>query len=285
MKIVFSGSNGFIGSYLKQQFLKEGHRCIEIPRKFLYDNSCSTELLKLVEDADVVINLRGASIARRWTSSYMQTIYNSRIITTKNLVNALIEVHKKNITFISTSAVGIYQPLKHHTDDSTDYANTFLARVCQDWETAALQAQQHGIRTVIFRSGIVLGQNGGIVKKLKPFFQLGLGAALTPFDAPFPWVHIYDWYRATKFAINTKQLNGTCNLVAATTTHYLFAKNLAQALHRPLLFKIPSVFLYTFLGKNTSSALIFNPSVESNKMQSFGFTFHIQLINNIFMKM
>lgn len=281
MKILFSGSNGFIGQYLRNCFKEAGYHCAEIPREYLYDSAHEKKLDYMVSQSDVLINLRGASIARRWTKKYKHVIHDSRIKTTNALVNSIARTGKSDLIFISASAVGIYKPNKHHTDESYEYADNFLAKIALDWESAALKAASCGARVVIFRSGIVIGTNGGIVKKLKPFYSLGLGLMLQPSDALFPWIHIHDWFLATNFVIKNQHISGIYNLVANTSTQKEFANALVKKFRSPILFSIPKFVLKVLVGNEAAQAIIYNPSVESTKLKKAGFIFSHTSLSNI----
>lgn len=281
MKILFSGSSGFIGQYLRTCFNEAGYHCIEIPRNYLYDSAHENKLDNMLSQSDVLINLRGASITRRWTKTYKHIIYDSRIKTTNALVNSIARTGKSDLIFISTSAVGIYKPNKHHTDESNDYADNFLAKISLDWESAALKAASCGARVVIFRSGIVIGSSGGIVKKLKPLYSIGLGAMLLPYDAFFPWIHIHDWFLATDFVIKNQHISGIYNLVANTSTQKDFANALAKKFRSPILISIPKFALKSLVGNEAAQAIIYNPSVESTKLKKAGFIFTYSSLSSI----
>jgi uncharacterized protein len=273
MQIAISGSSGFLGSALKKCFQHKGWNVIEIPRFMVNGNQQFNELGSLIEKADVVINLRGASISGRWTKKYMREIYESRIVTTQVLVNSLLSLGRKDVLFISASATGIYQSGMVHSETSVTFSNQFLGKVCKDWEKEAMRAFEHGIRTVIFRSGVIIGNEGGVVKKLSPLFKAGLGAVILPSSGAFPWVHISDWCNACLHVIQNQRSAGIYNVSAShTTTQKDFAKALAKSMKRPLFFVLPGFLLRIFLGRG-ANALNSNPAVVSERLPEEGFQF------------
>ena len=160
--IALTGANGFIGKQLQQAF----DRVVVIHR----DDSVDTLLQKL-EGVDTVINLAGAPIIRCWSENYKRTLYESRVLTTRKLVEA---IDRSDVGyFISTSAIGIY-PNRQACDEScTVYADDFLAKLCGDWEAEALRCTK---LTAIVRLGVVLGKEGGALQKmLLPFRVKGSG--------------------------------------------------------------------------------------------------------------
>ena len=183
MKVFMTGGTGFVGSYLSQELVKQGHQvtiltrrgkaaCPGGPRHQLYHGDPTQEgpWMAAVPEHDWIINLAGASIFSRWTTGYKQEIYDSRIRTTRNLVIALAQGDRRQL-FCSTSAVGYYGPRGDEilTEDSPQ-DSYFLAELAEDWEAEALKARELGIRVVITRFGIVLGRGGGALGQMAPMF-------------------------------------------------------------------------------------------------------------------
>ena len=194
MNIAMSGATGFIGSHLTKAFEGRGWTVIPLRRNDFEGDE--TLLVQKIEGADVVVNLAGATIAARWTEEYKKIICSSRIGITRRIVETMSRAGKKPGLFISTSAVGIYDTKGVYTEQDTHYAGDFLGRLAVDWERAALGAESAGVRTVIFRFGVVLGRNGGALKKMLVPFRLGLGGVIGDGTQPFSWVHIDDLVRA-----------------------------------------------------------------------------------------
>jgi uncharacterized protein len=253
MKIVASGITGFVGSYLHKEFAANRKWHVEALKTA--DFSLQHDAFaKKIEGADVVINLAGASISARWTDKYKKLLYSSRINTTRKIVEAIAGLKDKPRLFISTSAVGRYAAEGIHTERKAVYATDFLGRLAEDWEAEALKAKDAGVRTVIFRFGIVLGPDGGILANMLPPFRLGLGGTIGSGRQPFSWIHIRDLYNALLLSIDDNSFSGIYNLCAPNpTTNIGLTKALAGALHRPAIFRIPEFALRLKFGDGAAS--------------------------------
>ncbi len=268
MNIAMSGASGFVGGRLTAAFQAKGWKVIPLGRD---DFKGAEILLKKIEGADVVVNLAGASIAQRWTEEYKKVMYGSRIETTKKIVDAMDGAVKKPSLFISTSAVGIYNPKGIHTENSADYADNFLGKLALDWEQAALRAR-NTVRTVIFRFGLVVGPGGVIGKMLVPF-RMGLGGTIGDGKQAFSWVHIEDLVKAYFAVIENRDFEGIYNLTAPhPTTNKGLTRALAHALHKPAAMRIPFFVLKLQLGEG-ASALLEGQSVLPERLLASGFTF------------
>ncbi len=271
MNIAMSGATGFVGTHLGKAFLEKGWRIIPLGRdEFKLDHE---SFLKKIENADVVINLAGASIAARWTKEYRKVMYSSRIDTTRTIVNALGVMKNKPEVFVSTSAVGIYEAGGPYTEEDEKYADDFLGRLAFDWEKAALKAREANIRTVIFRLGVVLGTGGGALEKMLVPFRMGIGGVIGDGKQPFSWVHIDDLVRAYFDAIKNRALEGVFNLAAPNpTTNRGLTKALGHALQKPTFMRVPGFVLRLQLGKG-ADVLLKGQAVLPKRLLDSGFTF------------
>lgn len=225
MKVLISGSSGFIGSRLKPFLVKHGYVIDTLSREDLKNP------LNKIKNADAIINLAGVPIIKKWTKQYKKEIYQSRIYSTQNIVEAIKKTQKTKF-FISTSAVGIYPSSGTHNEFSTEYANNFLAEVCKDWEKEAFEAKNI-TRTIIFRLGVVLGNTGGAFQKMLKPFKFGLGGKLGNGKQPMSWIHINDLLQVYKFALEQHQMDGIYNLVAPENiNNAAFTKLLANHLKK-----------------------------------------------------
>ncbi|WOE68744.1 TIGR01777 family oxidoreductase [Hydrogenimonas thermophila] len=279
MKVVISGASGFVGSHLTKEFEKREWNITPLIRSdFKLSDS---EFSKKFIGADVVIHLAGATINRRWSESYKKELYSSRIDTAKKIVKAMEIMEKKPKLFISTSAVGIYAGDGQYNEESAVYANDFLGSLAQDWEKAALEAKSLGVRTVIFRFGIVMGHGGGVLQQMVPMFKLGLGGTIGNGKQPFSWVHIDDQMRAYFYIIEHEDLEGIFNLMAPTpTTNYGLTKALGKALHRPTFFVIPKFILQLRFGSEAAEVFAGGQYVTPLRLPKAGFEFKFKTIED-----
>lgn len=268
--IAISGSTGFVGRRLSKALKDEGNDIIPVTRKDF--KLPANELAQKLEGADVLIHLAGAPIIKRWTEEYKKEIYHSRIDTTDKLVAAMKEMDSKPQVFISTSAIGIYEDDKEHTEHSGELSDGFMGRVCNDWEASA-RAAKPLTRVAIFRLGVVLGKGGGAMQPMLPLFKAGLGGKIGSGKQGFSWVHLKDVISAYQFAVNNDKLEGVFNLTAPEAVdNATFTKALARALHRPAIFPVPPFGLKLLYGEG-AQALTSGSFVRPERLITNGFSF------------
>jgi len=278
MRIAMSGSTGFIGSYLKEAFAEKDYETVPLTRA---DFKGGGALLRdKLSVAEAVINLAGAPIAARWTESYKQELYASRIPVAEKIVAAMSGLAQKPKVFISACGVGIYPAGGPWTEDDAARADDFLGQLAQQWEQAALTAEKAGIRTVVFRFGVVLGRGGGALGKMVPIFRLGLGGVIGSGSQPFSWVHSSDLARAHCVALENESFRGSYNLTAPhPTTNRGLTRALSQALHRPAILPVPAFAVKLLFGEG-ATVLLDGQSVLPKRLLDAGFSFQFQRIEN-----
>ena len=271
MNILMSGATGFVGTNLTRAFQGRGWEVLPLGRDdFKLDRDSFAEKCR---GADVVINLAGAPIAERWTEEYKKVLYGSRIDTTRKIVEALSSMAEKPRLFISTSAVGIYDTKGVHTEDRATFARDFLGKLAQDWEREAMKAREAGVRTVIFRFGIVLGKGGGALQRMLIPFKLGAGGVIGDGKQPFSWVHIDDLIRAYFTVIEQESYEGVYNLTAPNpSTNKELSKTIGRVLKRPVLLRIPAFVLRLQFGE-AAKVLLEGQTVLPERLLESGFTF------------
>ena len=275
-KIAITGASGFVGSNLKDIFHQNGHDVIAIKREDLKDIEILSNLL---DGCDAVVNLAGANIISRWSEEYKNLLYSSRIGTTRNLFKAIEKTKNKPEIFISTSAVGIYDNQSTYDEENFNYGDDFLAKLCKDWEKEALKVQTLGIRTVIFRFGIVLGDGGALGKMLLPF-KLGLGGTIGDGKQAFSFIHIDDLKNAFEFALEHDNIEVIYNMTAPTpTTNYGLTKALGKSLHRPTILPVPA-FILDLIFSEGSKVLTDGQSAVPKRLLDAGFEFKFQNIED-----
>lgn len=278
MEIALTGATGFIGSHLIfNVFLEKNWRATPILRGDLALSS--KDLAKKIDGSEVIVNLAGANIVKRWTEDYKKELYTSRVDTTIKLVEAMSQMSRKPRIFISASAVGIYDNRGRYGESDYNFANHYLATVVKDWEEAALKAREINVRTVIFRFGIVLGK-GGLLAKMLPSFKLGMGGTIGSGRQFFSWVHIEDLSRAYIFAVEHEELEGIYNLVSPNpVTNKILTKTLAKILHRPAVLLIPIWLLGLIFGEG-AAAISSGQNIIPERLLKTGFRFRFQTIEH-----
>lgn len=274
--LAITGSSGFVGTNLRSFFEKKGFNVIGIKREELKNEK---KLLDIIEASDVVVNLAGANIINRWTETYKKTLYNSRLDTTKALISAMNKADNKPELFISTSAVGIYKNTTCYDEERFEYEDDFLANLCKDWESEALKAKEFGIRTAIFRFGIILGDGGALEKMLTPF-KFGLGGTIGSGLQDFSFIHIMDLINAYDFVYENKNLEGIFNLTAPEpTTNLILTKALGKKLNRPTLLPVPE-FVLNLIFSEGAKVLTDGQCVKPKKLLDSGFKFEFTNIDS-----
>ncbi len=285
MDILVTGSSGFVGAHLVPFLLEKGYQVIGVDRQSLKDpihhsafrfieadTSQSGRWQDAVQDADAVVNLAGVNIFRRWTKQAKALIYDSRILTTRNLVEALPE--GKDFVFCSTSAVGFYGPRGDSmVDESASAGDDFLAQVSVDWENEALKAEKKGARVVLDRFGIILGKNGGALASMLPAFRMFVGGPLGSGRQWFPWIHMDDLVAAHLFVLQNTDLSGPVNFSAPNpVTNRELSKTLGRVLNRPSFFRVPG-FLLRLAAGEFGEMLLNGQRVYPKKLVEQGFKF------------
>ena len=271
MKIVMTGGTGFVGKHLTRALSQLGNQVVNIGRSDLKPGADS--LVKLMSGADVVINLAGAPINRRWTPAYKREIFSSRVETTQRLVKAMAEIDTPPKIFISTSAIGAFDSKGRYSESDPPNASDFLGRLSKQWESAALEAESLGVRTLIFRFALVLGHDGGLMKQLLIPFRLGLGGPVGDGSQHFSWIHIDDLVNAYLFALEHRKMSGIYHLCAPNpVTNLSFTKTLGAALHRPTLFRVPELLLKLAYGEG-AEVMTSGQQVVSERLPESGFHF------------
>ena len=196
-----------------------------------------------MEGYDAVVHLSGANLAQgRWTKSRKQILRNSRVDTTRVLVDALARLQKKPSVFICASGVGYYGSRGDEIlTEGSGNGNDFLGMTCRAWEAEATRANSIGIRTVIARFGVILSPHGGALPTMAAPFRLGLGARLGSGKQWMSWITLQDVVAILRCAIDVPSWSGAYNVVAPSPIQNAdFTRVLAGVLHRPAFFAAPA---------------------------------------------
>lgn len=271
MKIAISGTNGYIAQNLIRKLKVSNHEIVTIGRNELYN---LPDLTEKISGSDAVIHLAGAPILCRWTKTNKAEILKSRTESTRNIIQVInhLPVINRPQTFISASAIGIYSPDLHHTEESTSFSDDFVGEVVKQWEHSSAELP-NSVRKIIFRIGLVLGRESKTMMQLVPVFKLGLGGRIGSGKQPFPFVHIDDVTLAFLWAIQNPESSGIYNLVAPQNiTNAQFTNELSKMLQKPALFAVPAFALKIGYGE-AASLLLQSPVVYPERLLNSGFKF------------
>ena len=239
-------------------------------------NPATGELGGAAVGADSVVNLAGASIAgKRWTARRKALLRTSRIDTTRALVTALAKMNARPSVLVSASAIGIYGNRADEllTEESKAGAD-FLAELAQDWEAEAVKAEALGIRVVLARFGIILAREGGALAKMLLPFKLGAGGRLGSGRQWMSWVTLEDVVGSLRIALEKNVVKGAVNIVAEQPVpNAVFAKVLAETMHRPAIFPAPAFALRLVLGEMADALLLSSQRVVAGRLDKSGYRF------------
>jgi len=285
MKILVTGASGFVGTHLTGFLLNRKHEVVGLARslrnkgfshsKYRFiaaDTAQPGPWQEALADVDAVVNLAGRSIFGRWNEAVKTEIRESRILTTRHLVQGLPS--GKPVVLISASGVGFYgnrgdEVLTEDAPAGDDY----LAGLSKDWEGEALAATAKGARVVLARLGVVLGKGGGAMAQMIPAFKSFLGGPIGNGRQWFPWIHLEDLSAAMLFLLERPEISGAVNLCAPDpVTNRDFAGALGRALKRPALMPAPAFMVRMALGE-FADVLLGSQRAVPKKLQQHHFGF------------
>ena len=291
MKITVIGGTGFVGSNLCSFLLEQGHSVTALGTSPKWSTAQHTHLRYVSADAtqpgswqqelaaaDAVVNLAGRTIFKRWTADYKRQIRDSRILTTRHIVDALPV--NSDCVLCSTSAVGYYGDRGDEILDETAAAGDgFLAELAIEWEQEAAAAAAKGVRVALMRFGIVLGASGGAMARMLPAFRMFAGGPLGDGRQWVPWIHLQDVLSAVQYLLETPSLSGPFNFSAPNPVrNRQLAATLGRVLSRPAFMPAPRAMLRLMLGEVAGSLVESQRAVPQNLLDS-GFRFRFPEID------
>jgi uncharacterized protein (TIGR01777 family) len=282
-KILITGGTGLVGNFITQDLLNKGHEVVYLSRNegtragvtvYRWDIHGAYIDPRAFEGVTAVIHLAGAGIAdHRWTKSYKKELYESRIRSTRLLVDFINTHHIKLDAFVSTSAMGFYgnNTLKPAVE-SDKHGEDFLATLCNDWEYEAIKV--HNTRLVILRVGVVLAKESGFIPKVARLIRCGVGSVLGNGQQLMSWIHITDLSSLYIKALTDSGMSGIYNAVSPNPeSNRTITYAMAKVLQRPILLPpVPQIALKLAFGE-LSSTLLANQEISSAKTEQTGFKF------------
>jgi uncharacterized protein len=290
MRILVSGSTGFVGTALIEALEGQGHQIARLVRPGSAQKGASGSRAQSVswdpdagqfdaasaEGSDALVHLAGASIAEgRWNDTRKQLLRTSRIDATRQLFGALAKLRRPPRVIVAASAIGYYGS---RGDDLLTEASApgtdFLSGVCRQWETEIARGAEFGARVVTLRFGIILAKHGGALAKMVMPFKLGAGGRLGDGRQWMSWITLPETLRIIQFALETATLMGPVNTVAPNPVRNReFTTILAKTLHRPALFPAPAFALRLALGEMADALLLSSQRVNPSRLKEAGYAF------------
>ncbi|HEY9780085.1 MAG TPA: TIGR01777 family oxidoreductase [Leptolyngbyaceae cyanobacterium] len=297
MKVAITGATGFVGSRLVERLSAEGHQILVLTRNLAaaqkvfpksafpnleivaYTPTASGAWQEAIALCDGVVNLAGEPIAeKRWTPQQKQEILNSRKLGTQKIVEAIALANPKPKVLVNASAIGYYGTSETATfDETSPPGKDFLAEVCQAWEAEAQKVTQAGVRLVILRLGIVLGQGGAIAKMIAPF-KVFAGGPLGTGRQWFSWIYLDDLVNLIIQALTKPEMEGVFNATAPNPVRMSeLAQTMGEIMQRPSWLPVPSFALETLLGEG-AMVVLEGQQVLPQRTQASGFNYQYSTV-------
>jgi uncharacterized protein (TIGR01777 family) len=274
MRLGITGATGFIGRHAARLAAARGWEVIpfsrqprdERTRRFVPGEPAD------VEGLDAVLHLAGEPVVGRWTSDKRRRIMDSRVLGTRSIVEGFARAAHPPRVLVSASGIGFYGDTgDREVDENSPAGSGFLAEVCRAWEAEAMRVRD--ARVVLLRIGLVLGREGGTMKRLLPVFRAGLGGRLASGRQWMSCIHVDDIAGLALWAIETEALRGPLNgVMPHPVTNADFTRIVARAVHRPAFLPAPSFVLRAVLG-DMSSLLLDSSRVRPAVAENLGYRY------------
>lgn len=290
MRILVSGSTGFVGTALIESLERQGHTLVRLARPGSPRKNSPAHRAQSVEwdptggrfdaagaeGADALVHLAGASIAEgRWNARRKELLRTSRIDATRHLMGALSKLKRPPRVVVAASAIGYYGSRGDETLTETSASGSdFLSALCREWEAETGRAADFGARVAIVRFGIILDTHGGALPRMALPFKFGAGGHLGNGRQWMSWVTLRETLNIIQFALENSSLSGPVNVVAPNPVRNSeFTRILAATLHRPALFPAPAFALRLALGEMADALLLSSQRVAPSRLVESGYSF------------
>lgn len=287
MKVLVAGGYGFLGQKIISDLADSGYKITVAGRRSLEgvsaggvghmraDLTIPGPWQMEVGDYDVIINLVGVNIFQRWNADIKKEIYESRILSTRNIVDALKGSAGKKKILINASAVGIYGDRgDEELDEQSSPGNDFLSGVCSDWEKEAMKGAGAGMRVAVLRFGTVLGSDGGAFPRLRKSFSYFMGSRLGSGKQWFPWIHADDVSGVIIKIIKNSKMAGIYNCTSpGVVTNGYFTDIMAEEVGRPVIIPFVPRFLLKIVFGEFGGFLVKGQKALPSKLIDEGYKF------------
>lgn len=278
MRIAISGATGFIGSHIATCLKQRGDEIIPLRRDFFKLEKRGI-LAAALSGCDAVINLAGATLNHHWSETYKRELYQSRIGTTRTLVETLHSLSHKPTLFISASAVGYYPSTGCFAESDARQGDDFLAHLCQAWEREATRVPP-GVRWITMRLGIVLSPDGGAFPHIAAPARRHIALRFGSGTQNFSWIDLEDLQRAIIFLFDHPEINGPVNMVSPRRISIQqFTQAVAHHFRTWIILPLPA-FLLRLIRGEAAEPILSGQCVYPEKLIEHGFTFHSESIHD-----
>ncbi|MDZ5622356.1 TIGR01777 family oxidoreductase [Nocardioides sp. HM23] len=282
LHVVMAGSSGFLGTHLREELERRGHRVTALvrrpaagPDESRWDPDAGEVDRDLVASADVVVNLAGSpTIGNPHSKKWSTALRHSRVRTTGLLAEAVAAAPQPPY-FVAGNAVGWYgdHGAAVLTEAADSRGHTLMIDVCRDWQAAARPAVDAGGRVVVLRTSPIMDKSSAPLQQLRLLFKAGLGGRLGNGRQHMPMISLRDWVGATSYLVEQTTADGPVNLSCVTTpTNAEFTEALAQWLHRPAVATVPAPVLKV-AGGRLSPELLGSMNIRPQALLDLGYEF------------
>ena len=288
MRVLVTGATGLIGSALCDALLSRGDEVVGLTRDpdrarpknptvhwYAWQATAERPPTEALTGVDGVVNLIGEEINQRLTDQAKVRIRESRLVSTRNLLQGIQAAPSKPKVFIGQSAIGYYGDRGAKIlDEESPPGDGFTADIPIDWETAERKAEGIVTRVVIFRTGLVISKRGGLLKQLLLPFKLGVGGPIAGGEQFMSWIHIDDEVGLLLWALDNDRVSGIVNATAPNpVTNRELSKALGRALHRPAFMPIPKFAVSALRGGELADAVAGGARVLPRRALDLGYEF------------
>jgi uncharacterized protein (TIGR01777 family) len=288
VRVLITGATGLIGSALSDALLARGDEVVGLTRDparakpknptvrwYAWQPATERPPTDALDHVDAVVNVVGEEINQRLTEANKRRIRESRVTASRNLIQGIKAAAQPPTVFVGQSAVGYYGDRGAAiVDEESERGEGFTAQLPADWEAAEREAEQLGLRLVIFRTAPILSKRSGLIKQLRLPFALGLGGPIAGGEQFLPWIHLDDEVSLILWALDNDQVSGVINASAPNpVTNREFSKALGRALHRPAVIPVPKLAVTAMRGGELADAVAGGARVIPRRALDLGFEF------------
>jgi len=288
MRVLVTGASGLLGSAVCDALLARGDEVVGLTRDpaaarpknptvhwHAWRPTVESPPPEAIEGADGVVNLIGEEINQRLTDAAKVRIRESRLLGSRNLIQGIAASPTEPSVFIGQSAIGYYGDRGSQVlDEESPPGEGFTSEIPVDWEAAEREAEDVADRVVIFRTGLVLTKDGGLLKQLLLPFKLGVGGPIAGGEQYMSWIHLDDVVGLVLWALDDHTVWGTINATAPNpVTNREFSKALGRALHRPAVFPVPKLAVAALRGRELADAVAGGQRVLPRRALDLGYGF------------
>ena len=294
-RIVVTGGTGFVGRKLVEKLVARGDEVVVLARRAndprvpagarceAWTPDAIGPWASHVDGARAVVHLAGEPVmGSRWTDEQKRRIRDSRVLSTRAIVDAIAKASSRPEALVCASAIGLYgpRPPEETLDESSSRGEGFLADVVEAWEEEAVRAESFGARVVRLRIGIVLGDTGGALAQMTLPFRFFVGGPVGSGEQIVSWIHLDDVVGLLLLAIDDPAAKGAVNATAPSPVSMReLARAIGRALHRPSFLPVPSLAVRVALGE-AAEAVLTGQRVLPRAAERLGYRFRFTSIDD-----